>query len=175
MRELELSHSNTRSCFWRECACDLWQRCRISRQSAVVTLLVWLSTANLVFSLLTTTATVCRCLTSTVASCSTLLEKAVSLAAMKNTSTRPFGVAVDEAGNLFVCDHGQQACVRVRRLAGLCAVFRPRCAEKLPRQVCFNSRSQVLVSDYTLQSSVDLRPRRQSAAPHRHRKQERRW
>ena len=61
----------------------------------------------------------------------------------------PRGVAVDEAGNLFVCDSdNKRVCVFDVSL-GFVRSF-GQDVLKTPQHVCFNSRSQVLVSDSTL-------------------------
>ena len=61
----------------------------------------------------------------------------------------PLGVAVDESGNLFVCDSdNERVCVFDVSL-GFVRSFGQDVLED-PLQVCFNSRSQVLVSDCIL-------------------------
>ena len=62
----------------------------------------------------------------------------------------PFGVAVDEAGNIFVCDMGNKRVCVFDASLGFVRSFGQNVL-KNPQQVCFNSRSQVLVSDGTLQ------------------------
>ena len=61
----------------------------------------------------------------------------------------PLGVVVDEAGNISVCDrNNKRVCVFDASL-GFVRSF-GQDVLKHPQQVCFNSRSQVLVSDATL-------------------------
>ena len=58
----------------------------------------------------------------------------------------PYGVALDKSGNLFVCDReNKRMCVFDASL-GFVRSFGQDVLEN-PQQACFNSRSQVLVSD----------------------------
>ena len=147
--ELQPPCAADRRCLWRECACDLWQRSRTSRQSAGRILLVWLSTANA--RLFAADKNNHRVQVFDVDSgelLHTLGESGVAGSDEKHFNY-PFGVAVDEAGNLFVCDcNNKRVCVFDASL-GFVRSFGQDVLNR-PKHVCFNSRSQVLVSDGAL-------------------------